>query len=149
MVYLYIYLWKSKSNDFKGKNYMLLWNTDAPGGNKVKIWPRPNPQGHGMSVKCEELLNELTVQALLLYHNKTLIIGLCKRGGITDRQMDRQTNRPTDDPNTRCPRADLSGLGIIMLTKIWHICDMIFEFMITLNIVAIFFFSNQWDWEKF
>ena len=41
---------------------MCLWNTDAPGGNKVKIWqnlqvlhfdPAP-PQEQVMSVKCEK-----------------------------------------------------------------------------------------------
>ena len=49
---------------------MCLWNMDAPGGNKVKLWqkslsptfwPAP-PQGHGMSVKCEEPVDEATVQ---------------------------------------------------------------------------------------
>ena len=54
---------------------MCLWNTDAPGGNKVKIYKKisksyiltpPHPQGQGMSVKCEEPLNELTVQVWLL-----------------------------------------------------------------------------------
>ena len=50
---------------------MCLWNTDAPGGNKVQLWqkslsptfwPRPTPQGRVMSVKCEQPLDELTVQ---------------------------------------------------------------------------------------
>ena len=48
---------------------MCLWNTEAPGGNKVKIWqkslsptfwPRP-PPGRVVSVKCEQPLDELTV----------------------------------------------------------------------------------------
>ena len=66
---------------FKTLKNMCLWNTDAPGGNKVKIWQKlrkqsqnmakisksyiltpPQPQGHGMSQKCEELIVELTVQ---------------------------------------------------------------------------------------
>ena len=50
---------------------MCLWNTDAPGGNKVQLWqksksptfwPCPTPQGRVMSVKCEQPLDELTVQ---------------------------------------------------------------------------------------
>ena len=49
---------------------MCLWNTDAPDGNKVKIWQKslsyiltpPHPQGHVMSVKCQEPLQELTIQ---------------------------------------------------------------------------------------
>ena len=50
---------------------MCLCNTDAPSGNKVKIWQKflsptfftlPHPQGYVMSVKCEESIDELTVQ---------------------------------------------------------------------------------------
>ena len=50
---------------------MCLWNTDAPGSNKVKLRQKifksyfftpPNPQGQVMSVKCEEPIDELTVQ---------------------------------------------------------------------------------------
>ena len=51
---------------------MCLWNTDAPGGNKVKIWQKspkksyiltpPHPQGHVTSVKCKEPIDELSVQ---------------------------------------------------------------------------------------
>ena len=56
---------------------MCLWNKDAPGGNKVKKWQKSlsptfwltPPQGHGMSVKCEEPIDELTVQVWLLYHH--------------------------------------------------------------------------------
>ena len=48
----------------------------CPNGNKVKIWQKspiyiltpPNPHGHGMSVKCEEPIDELIVQVWLLYH---------------------------------------------------------------------------------
>ena len=50
---------------------------DAPGGNKVKIWQKSlsyiltptHPQRHVMSVKCEEPIDELTVQVWLLYHH--------------------------------------------------------------------------------
>ena len=51
----------------------------CPGSNKVKIWQKslsptfwpclPHPQGHVMSVKCEEPIDELTVQVWLLYHH--------------------------------------------------------------------------------
>ena len=65
---------------------MCLWNTDAPGGNKVEIWQNllvkhfdPAPlQGYVMSGKCEQPSDELTVQVWLLYDHpnycKTLII---------------------------------------------------------------------------
>ena len=54
---------------------MCLWNTDAPGGNKVKIWQNlkvlnfdpAHPQGHVMSVNCKQSLDKLTVQVWLLY----------------------------------------------------------------------------------
>ena len=56
---------------------MCLWNTGAPGGTKsnmAKIFKSyiltpTHPQGHVMSVKCEEPIDELTVQVWLLYHN--------------------------------------------------------------------------------
>ena len=59
---------------------MCLWNTDAPGGNKVKIQQIPlvpiltthKPQGHVMLVKCEQPLNELTLQVWLLYDHLNL-----------------------------------------------------------------------------
>ena len=60
-----------------------------------------------MSVKCEEPIDELTVQVWLLYHSiitQTLNTALCKQDGITDRQTNRQTDGQTDDPITRCPR---------------------------------------------
>ena len=68
---------------------------------KSNILTPPHPQAHGMSVKCEELLDELTVQVwlLYLYQNFLLLDFVCKRDGITDRQ----TNRRTDDPITKCP----------------------------------------------
>ena len=53
---------------------MCLWNTESPSGNKVKISKSyiltlPYPQGYMMSVKCEQPLDELTVQVWLLYHH--------------------------------------------------------------------------------
>ena len=62
----------------KKKLDMCLRNTDAPCGNKVKIWLNakshiltlPDPQGHGMPLKCEQPIDELTVQVWLLYKPK-------------------------------------------------------------------------------
>ena len=39
---------------------------------KSYILTPPNPQGHVMSVKCEEPITELTVQVCLLYHHPNL-----------------------------------------------------------------------------
>ena len=55
---------------FQLKQDMCLLNTDAPGSNsqnmakisKSYILTLPHPQGHVMSVKCEEPIDELTVQ---------------------------------------------------------------------------------------
>ena len=103
---------------------MCLWNTDAPGGNKVKIWqkslsptfwPRPHTQGHGMSVKCEEPIDELTVQVWLLYDHQNFKYCTSFVSGTelrTDGQTDRQTDGRTDDPNTRCPRRTFQAGGI-------------------------------------
>ena len=49
-----------------------------------------------MSVKCEEPIDELTVQVWLLYHHPNLNIALCKRDRITDRQTDGRKGRQTD-----------------------------------------------------
>ena len=60
---------------------MCLWNTDPPvatrskyGKNLIKVlhFDPIRPQGHGMSVKCEQPLDELTVQIWLLYDHQTL-----------------------------------------------------------------------------
>ena len=76
-----------------------------------------------MSVKCEQPIDELTVQVWLLYHNPnfkycTLFVSGTGRDGITDGQTDKRTNRRTDDPNTRCPRRTFQAGGIkSILTK--------------------------------
>ena len=97
---------------------MCFWNTDAPGGNKVKIWqisksyiwPRP-PQGHVMSVKCEEPIDELAVQLWLLYHHPNFKYCTLFVSG-TEWRTDRQTDGRTDDPITRCPRRTFQARGI-------------------------------------
>ena len=60
-------------SDVNSKLEMSLWNIDAPGGNKVKIWQKslsyiftlPHPQGHEMSVKCEQPIDELSLLTVL------------------------------------------------------------------------------------
>ena len=68
---------------------MCLWNTDAPGGNKVKLWHKisksyiftpPHPKGHVMSVNWMEpldMLDELTVQVGYCMTTQILNIALC------------------------------------------------------------------------
>ena len=78
----------------------------CPGGNKVKIWQKSksyiltpsHSQEHVMSVKCEEPIDELTVQVWLLYHQpnfKYCTLFLSGTELWTDRQTDRQTDRRT------------------------------------------------------
>ena len=60
-----------------------------------KFWPRPNPRGHVMSVKCEKPLDELTVQVWLQYdHPNFKYCTLCISG--TELRTDRQTDGQTD-----------------------------------------------------
>ena len=85
---------------------------------KSYILTPPHPQGHVMSVKCEQPIDELTVQVWLLYHNPnfkycTLFVsGTGRNYGRTNRQTDKQTDGRTDDPNTRCPRRTFQAGGI-------------------------------------
>ena len=77
---------------------------------KSYILTLPNPQGHVMSEECEQPLDELTVQVWWLYHQSNFKYCTLFESG-TELRTDRQTNRQTDDPITRCPWADLSGRG--------------------------------------
>ena len=73
---------------------------------KSYILTPSNPQGHGMSVKCEEPLDELTVQVWLLYLQPNFNYWTLFVSGTelrTDKQKNRRTNGRTDDPITRCP----------------------------------------------
>ena len=70
---------------------------------KVLHFDLAPPQGHVMSVKCEEPIEELTVQVWLLYHHPnfkycTLFVSgtELQTDGQTDRRTDRQTDRQTD-----------------------------------------------------
>ena len=70
-----------------------------------------HPQGYGMSVKCEEPIDELTVQVWLLYHHPnfnywTLFVSR------TELRTNGQTDGRTDDLNTRCPRRTFQAGGI-------------------------------------
>ena len=92
---------------------------------KSYILTPPHPQGHVMSVKCEQALDELTVQVWLLYDHQnfkycTLILSgtELRTDRRTDKQTDRQTDRRTDDPNTRCPRRTFQAGGI-MCYDLW------------------------------
>ena len=87
---------------------------------KSYILTPPHPQGHVMSVKCEEPIDELTVQVWLLYYHRifkycTLFVSRTELR--TDGQTNRQTDGQTDDPITRCPRRTFQAGGIITPPK--------------------------------
>ena len=99
---------KIEKNLFLGRNGVVktrhvFVKHGCPGGNKVKIWQKsyiltpPQPQGHGMSGKCEEPIDEPTVQVWLLYHHQNFLYCTCtlyhnyqQTDKQTDRQMDGQ-----------------------------------------------------------
>ena len=61
---------------------------------KSQMLTPPHPQGHGMSMKCEKPLDELTVQVWLLYdHPNIKYYTLCiSRTELqTDKRMDGQS----------------------------------------------------------
>ena len=72
-----------------------------------------------MSVKCEEPIDELTVQVWLLYHHPNfkhctlLVSGTEFR---TDGRTNGRTDGQTDDPITRCPRWTFQAGGIKILS---------------------------------
>ena len=78
---------------------------------KSYILTPPHPQGNVMSVKCEESIDELTVQVWLLYHcpnfkyctlfvigTELYVLTNGQTNGWTDRQMDGRTIRSLDAP---------------------------------------------------
>ena len=82
---------------------------------KSYILTLPYPQGHLMSVKCEQPLDELTVQVWLLFdypNFKYCTLFISGTELRTDRRTDKQTDGRTDDPNTRCPRRTFQAGGI-------------------------------------
>ena len=62
---------------------------------KSYILTPPHPQGHVMSEKCEEPIDELTVQVWLLCHHTNFKYCTLFVSG-TELQTDRQTDRQTD-----------------------------------------------------
>ena len=62
---------------------------------KSYILTQPHSQGHVMSVKCEEPIDELTVQVPLVYHHpnfKCCTLFVSGRELWTGRRTDRQTD---------------------------------------------------------
>ena len=90
---------------------------------KSYILTPPHPQGHLMSVKCEDPIDELTVQVLLLYHHPNFKYCTLLVSGTelqTDGQTDKRTDGRTDDPITRCPRRTFQAGGIkTKFTTLW------------------------------
>ena len=78
---------------------------------KSYILTPPQPQGHVMSVKCEQPLDKLTVQVWLLYDHQNFKEFTLFISG-TELRTDGQTDGRTDDPNTRCPRRTFQAGGI-------------------------------------
>ena len=91
---------------------------------KSYILTPPHPQGHGMSVKCEEPIDEVTVQVWLLYHHPNFNYWTLFVSGMelrTDGQTNRETDKRTDDPITRCPRQTFQAGGIKTLNQSMHL----------------------------
>ena len=93
---------------------------------KSYILTLPQPQGHVMSVKCEEPIDESIVKVWLLYHHPnfkyyTLFVSGTELRtnrwmvGQTDRQTDGRTIQLLDAP------ADLSGQGHKNLIEHLHV----------------------------
>ena len=81
------------------------------GKNLRVILTLPHPQGHVMSVKCEEPIDALTVQVWLLYHYPNFKYCTLFESGM-ELRTDGQTDGQTDDPITRCPRWTFQAGGI-------------------------------------
>ena len=79
---------------------------------KSYILTQPHPQGHVMSVKCGEPIDELTIQVWLLYYHPNFKCCTLFVSGTelqTGGQTERHTNGQTDDPITRCPGGPFSA----------------------------------------
>ena len=66
-----------------------------------------------MSVKCEEPIDELTVQVWLLYHHPNFKYGILFVSGTELR-----TDGRTEDPTTRCPRRTFQAEGINIYSQV-------------------------------
>ena len=78
---------------------------------RSQILTTPHPQGHVMSVRCEQPLDELTVQVWLLYDHPNFKYCTLYISG-TELRTDKRTDGQTDDQNTRCPRRTFQAGGI-------------------------------------
>ena len=81
---------------------------------KSNIFIPPHPQGHGVSVKCEQFIDGLTVQVWLLYHHPNFKYCTLFENGAelrTDGQTNGRTDK-TDNPITICPRRTFQAGGI-------------------------------------
>ena len=85
--------------------------TKSKYGKNLKSYILTQPQGHVMSVKCGEPIDELTVQVWLLYHHPIFKYCTLFVSG-TDLRTDGQTDERTDDPITRYPRRTFQAGGI-------------------------------------
>ena len=83
---------------------------------KSYILTPPHPQGQVMSEKCEEAIDELTVQVWLLYHHPNF-----KYCTLLVSGAELQTDGQTDNPITRCPRRTFQAGGITTLSKEWEV----------------------------
>ena len=86
--------WRQQSQNM-AKNLQVLYLTS------------PQSQGNGMSVKCEDPIDELTVQVWLLYDHPNFNYWTLFVSG-TELQTDGWTN----DPITRCPRRTFQAGGL-------------------------------------
>ena len=84
-----------------------------------------HPQGYVMSVKCEEPIDELTVQVWLVYYHSNFKYCTLFVSGTelrTDGQTNRQTDggRRTEDPITRGPQRTFQAgcIKTIFITKL-------------------------------
>ena len=71
-----------------------------------------------MSVKCEEPIDELTVQVWLLYHHQNF-----KYCTLFVSGTELRTDRQTDDPITRCPWRTFQIGGIKILYNLYFVIE--------------------------
>ena len=116
----------NKVTSFTISTRYVLVKHGCPGSNKVKIWQTYvsptfwHPGEHGMSVKCEDPIDEPTVQVCYLSSTigKLKILHFVRGTELpTDRQTYRQTNGLTDgqidgQTITRCPRRTFHYIGV-------------------------------------
>ena len=100
----------------------------ATKSNHSDILTLPYPQGHVMSLKCEQPLDEVTVQVWLLYDHPNFKYCTLLING-TELWTDKQTDRQTDGWMTQTLDApvDLSGWGHKNHTYRYQISDKIVE----------------------